>query len=179
MALTLLLGGARSGKSALAVRTAAGWAGGVTFVATAGAGDEEMAERIGRHKAERPPSWSCIEEPLDLAGALSRCGRGGAIIDCLTVWVANLLADRPAAAALAEAEHVAALAAGREGPTIAVSNEVGLGVHPATARGREFRDVLGRVNATWAEAAQEAVFLVAGRALDLRPLGSPGRPDGV
>jgi adenosyl cobinamide kinase/adenosyl cobinamide phosphate guanylyltransferase len=170
MALTLLLGGARSGKSALAVRIAGGWEREVTFVATASAGDEEMAERIERHKAERPPTWGCIEEPLDLAAALERCGHGGAIVDCLTIWVANLLADRPAAEAIAEAERVAARAANREGPTIAVSNEVGLGVHPTTRLGREFRDVLGRVNAIWAEVAQEALFLVAGRALDLRPL---------
>jgi adenosyl cobinamide kinase/adenosyl cobinamide phosphate guanylyltransferase len=170
MGLTLLLGGARSGKSVSAVRLARSWEMPVCFVATATAGDADMAARIAAHRAERPSAWSCVEEPLDLAAALHRCGERGAIVDCLTVWVANLLERRPAAEAIAEARRVAAEAAARAAPTVAVSNEVGLGVHPATRRGREFRDVLGRVNAIWAEAADEALFLVAGRALELRPL---------
>ena len=178
MPLTLLLGGARSGKSTLAVEIARRWPGAVTFVATAEAGDADMAERIARHRRERPPSWRCVEEPLDLGRALAAAGDGGAIVDCLTLWVANLLEQRSAEETLAEARRVAALAAGRDGSTVAVSNEVGLGVHPATARGREFRDVLGRVNAIWARVADEALFVVAGRALELRPLPLPVPSDG-
>lgn len=170
--LTLLLGGARSGKSRQAVRLAAGWPGAVTFLATATPVDADMEERIARHRAERPSGWECVEEPLDLCGALRRCDAGrGLVVDCLTVWTANLLAA--GIDAEAEAARAAALAAARSGPTVAVSNEVGLGVHPASAAGRRFRDVLGRVNAVWAEAAGEALFLVAGRALELRPL-DPG-----
>ncbi|HKB50777.1 MAG TPA: bifunctional adenosylcobinamide kinase/adenosylcobinamide-phosphate guanylyltransferase [Solirubrobacterales bacterium] len=171
MALTLLLGGARSGKSDLAVRIGRTWSQPVTFVATATAGDPDMAARIARHRAERPASWTCIEEPLDIAGALAECGDGGVIVDCLTVWVANLLDSGSPATTLAAAERVAAVARSREAPTLAVSNEVGLGVHPSSVRGREFRDVLGRVNAIWAAAAEEALFLVAGRALALDPVG--------
>lgn len=172
MALTLVLGGARSGKSSLAVRVARSWELPVAFVATATPGDADMATRIAHHRSERPRSWACVEEPLDLAGALGECGEAGAIVDCLTVWVANLLDTRSPAEAVAEAGRVAAVAAARSAPTIAVSNEVGLGVHPATAAGREFRDALGRVNALWAEAADEALFLVAGRALELRRVAS-------
>jgi adenosyl cobinamide kinase/adenosyl cobinamide phosphate guanylyltransferase len=174
MALTLLLGGARSGKSDLAVRIGRGWRQPVTFVATATPGDADMAARIERHRIERPASWGCIEEPIDLAAALAECEGNGAIVDCLTVWTANLLAGGSAAAALSEAERVAALAAAREAPTVAVSNEVGLGVHPATVAGREFRDLLGRVNAIWAEAAAEAYFLLAGRTLALDRIGPLG-----
>lgn len=172
MPLTLLLGGARSGKSALAVDIARGWPGAVTFIATAEAGDADMAARVARHREERPSSWGCLEEPLDLGRAIAVGGEDGVIVDCLTLWTANLLEERSTEETLAEAHRVAVLAAGREEPTVAVSNEVGLGVHPATARGREFRDVLGRVNAIWAEAADEALFVVAGRALELRPLPS-------
>ena len=176
MALTLLLGGARSGKSSLAVRLGRGWDIPVAFVATATSDDADMAARIAHHRSERPRSWTCVEEPLDLAGALGECGENGAIVDCLTVWVANLLDTRSPAEAVAEAGRVAAVAAARPAPTIAVSNEVGLGVHPATPAGREFRDALGRVNALWTEVADEALFLVAGRAVELRRV-APGDDD--
>jgi adenosyl cobinamide kinase/adenosyl cobinamide phosphate guanylyltransferase len=175
MALALLLGGARSGKSTLAVRMARSWPEEVTFVATAVPGDEQMAARIARHREERPPSWRCIEEPLDLSGALERCGERGAIVDCLTLWVANLMERETASAALAEAERVATVASERAAPTVVVSNEVGLGVHPSSARGREFRDLLGRVNLAWAAVAAEALLLVAGRAVELRPVPVGGR----
>jgi adenosyl cobinamide kinase/adenosyl cobinamide phosphate guanylyltransferase len=167
--LVLLLGGARSGKSALAVERARGWDGPVTLIATGEAGDEEMAERIRRHRAERPASWSTIEEPLDLGRALARVAEGeAAVIDCLSLWVANLLGRGDADAAVEEeARGVAARAAGRAALTIAVSNEVGLGLVPDTPLGRRYRDVLGRVNAAWAEVADEALFVVAGRALSL------------
>ena len=174
MPMTLLLGGARSGKSTLAVRIARGWDAPVAFVATAVAGDEDMAARIARHREERPASWTCVEEPLDLGGVLERSADAAVIVDCLTVWAANLLERRTAVEAIAEAERIAAIAAARERPTVVVSNEVGLGVHPATSSGREFRDVLGRVNTIWAAAADEARFLVAGRELELRPVRIDG-----
>ncbi len=174
MGMTLLLGGARSGKSRLAVRMARAWEPPVWFVATAMAGDEDMAARIARHREERPASWACIEEPLDLGDVLERSADAGVIVDCLTVWVANLLERGTAAETIAEAERVAEFAAARARPTVVVSNEVGLGVHPATRAGREFRDVLGRVNATWVALADDVRLLVAGRELALHPVRLPG-----
>ena len=169
MTLVLLLGGARSGKSALAVERGRAWDGPVTLIATGEAGDAEMAERIRRHQAERPAAWSTVEEPLDLAGALARLDReSAALIDCLSLWVANVLGrgDRDDVVE-DQARSVAEQAAARGGLTVAVSNEVGLGVVPATPLGRRYRDVLGRVNAIWAAAADEAHFVVAGRPLRL------------
>jgi adenosylcobinamide kinase/adenosylcobinamide-phosphate guanylyltransferase len=165
MSLTLLLGGARSGKSTLALRRAAASGRAVVFVATAEAGDAEMAERIARHREERDPAWETVEAPLDLAGALARpAGDACVVVDCLTLWVANRL-EEGEAEVVRLAGEAAAVAAAREGPTIAVSNEVGMGVVPATPVGRRYRDVLGRVNAIWADAAGEAALVVAGRPL--------------
>jgi adenosylcobinamide kinase/adenosylcobinamide-phosphate guanylyltransferase len=170
MPSTLLLGGARSGKSALAVEigTRAARAGqDVVFVATATALDDDMTERIARHRTERP-AWPTIEEPLDLAAALRSVAAGTlVIVDCLTLWVANLMLrgdDDDAIEALAS--HTAALAAAAT--TVTVSNEVGLGVHPGNDLGRRYRDLLGRVNRAWAAAADRTMFLVAGRAVALR-----------
>jgi adenosyl cobinamide kinase/adenosyl cobinamide phosphate guanylyltransferase len=165
MTLTLLIGGARAGKSSLALRRAAASGRPVVFIATADARDAEMAERIARHREERDPRWSTVEEPGDLAGALAAApAEACVIVDCLTLWVANLLVRDDAEIARTAAE-AAGLAAGREGPTIAVSNEVGMGVVPASAVGRRYRDVLGRVNAIWAERAEAAALVVAGRPL--------------
>jgi adenosyl cobinamide kinase/adenosyl cobinamide phosphate guanylyltransferase len=165
MALTLLLGGARSGKSALAVRMATEAGRPVVFVATGEAGDAEMAERIRLHRESRPADWTTVEEPLELRRALDDAGDALVVVDCLTLWVANALEDGWSAARI---EEHAAGAASRAGDTIAVSNEVGLGVVPPTPLGRTYRDVLGRVNAIWAAAADEALFVVAGRTLELR-----------
>ena len=165
--LTFLLGGARSGKSALAVSLAGD--GPVTFVATGTAGDDEMAERIERHRAERPPGWVTVEEPVALRDAVA-AAEGVVVVDCLSLWVATLFeAGWPDADVETEGAAVAQVAAGRR--TIAVSNEVGLGVVPATPLGRRYRDVLGRVNASWAAAAEDAYLVVAGRALRLEQLG--------
>ena len=166
MSLTFLLGGARSGKSALAVELAERAGGPVTFIATATAGDEEMAARIAAHRAERPDAWTTVEEPLRLRAALD-AAEGTVVVDCLSLWVANLL-EAGAADIEEQAVEAAAVAGARR--TIAVSNEVGLGVVPATPLGRLYRDVLGRVNAAWAEAAETTLLVVAGRAL---PLASP------
>jgi adenosyl cobinamide kinase/adenosyl cobinamide phosphate guanylyltransferase len=168
VSVTLLLGGARSGKSALAVELAGRSRAPVVFVATAEAGDEEMADRIARHRAERPGGWTTVEAPLELEAALrSAPSDACVVVDCLSLWVANMieLAADPEIESLAGTAALAA--ASRPGETIAVSNEVGLGVVPATPLGRRYRDVLGRVNARWAEAADRALLVVAGRMLDL------------
>jgi adenosylcobinamide kinase / adenosylcobinamide-phosphate guanylyltransferase len=156
--LVVFVGGARSGKSRLAVERAAAAGSPVVYVATGEAGDEEMAERIARHRAERPRGWLTVEEPLELAAALRDAPPDATVIvDCLSLWVANGGGDAAAVAA----------AAARNALTIAVTNEVGLGIVPANALARAYRDELGRVNAAWVAAAEEAYFVVAGRALPL------------
>ncbi len=169
MALTVLLGGARSGKSALAVRRADALGTPVVFVATAEALDDEMTARVQRHRAERPAGWSTIEAPVDLAAALRQVPADAcAVVDCLSLWVANLVQlGRDEDDLVGPAREAAELAAGRPGPTIAVSNEVGMGVVPEYELGRRYRDALGRVNAIWAEQAAEAHLVVAGRSLAL------------
>ena len=166
--LVLLLGGARSGKSALAVRWGRAHAGPVSFVATAEAGDDEMRERIARHRAERPDGWHTIEEPWEIAGALRSVDpRALVIVDCLTLWLANVL-DRSDATILAMAGDFTAAARSRHAPTVVVSNEVGWGVVPADPATRRYRDLLGEINTQVADAAARALLLVAGRALPLQ-----------
>ena len=165
MTLVVFVGGARSGKSTLALERADAQGAPVVFIATGEAGDEEMALRIERHRAERPAEWATVEEPSDLGGAIAAVPDGAtAIVDCLSLWAANELAgdgieDRAEAAARCAAE--------RSGLTIAVTNEVGLGIVPDNPLARQYRDVLGRVNATWVAAADEAYLVVAGRTLRL------------
>lgn len=173
MSLTVLLGGARAGKSALALELARDRGGPVVYVATAEAGDDEMSARIAQHRAERPDEWITVEEPVALRSALASVEpEACVVVDCLTLWVANLLARGDEV--LPEAEAVAELAAGRNGPTIVVSNEVGLGIVPASPAIREYRDMLGAVNAAFVRRAGDAAFVVAGRAIPLRPDWRPG-----
>jgi adenosyl cobinamide kinase/adenosyl cobinamide phosphate guanylyltransferase len=168
VSLVVLLGGARAGKSALAMELAREWDGQVAYIATAEAGDDEMAARIARHRDERPQEWRTIEEPVALRETLGAVDTDAyAIVDCLTLWVANLLERGDDV--LAEAEETADVAAAREAPTVVITNEVGLGVVPATPLGREYRDLLGAVNAAFVSRADEAVLVVAGRALPLVP----------
>jgi len=169
LSLIVLLGGARSGKSAFAVRLARAEGAPVTFLATGEAGDEEMAERIRLHRAERPEDWTTVEVPLELHSAIARVPEGDTlVIDCLSLWVANVL-ERDGEERL---EDAVVGAAARSGLTVAVSNEVGLGIVAVTPLGRRYRDELGRVNATWVDASQRAYLVVAGRALPLeRVLG--------
>ena len=170
MSLTFLLGGARSGKSSLAVELARAADVPVWVIATAEARDDEMRERILLHKRERPPGWETVEEPVELAHAFAEVPADVTLVlDCLSLWVANLL-ERGADDVEVERRNVVVVdtARARSGLTIVVSNEVGLGVVPDTALGRRYRDLLGRINATWAAAADEALFVVAGRALALR-----------
>jgi adenosyl cobinamide kinase/adenosyl cobinamide phosphate guanylyltransferase len=171
MTLVVLLGGARSGKSHLALELARESGAEVAFVATAEALDEEMAERIAAHRAERPSGWVTIEEPCALGRALASVGEGATcVVDCLSLWVSNVLlrGDEPDAVVSASRE-CAATAATRNGLTIAVTNEVGLGIVPTTLLGRAYRDVLGTVNRVWVERADRAAFVVAGRLLRLEP----------
>jgi adenosyl cobinamide kinase/adenosyl cobinamide phosphate guanylyltransferase len=182
MSLVLLLGGARSGKSRLAVRLAAAQGGQVVVIATGEARDEEMAERIRRHRSERPLEWATVEEPMDLEGALAGVPEEAcALVDCLTVWASNLLERGASDLEIEErAKNAAALAASRSAATVAVTNEVGSGVIPVSALARRYAELLGRVNGIWAEAADRAVLVVAGRVL---PLAGPeavleGAPDG-
>jgi adenosylcobinamide kinase / adenosylcobinamide-phosphate guanylyltransferase len=169
MPLTFLLGGARSGKSSLAVRLAAASGLPVTFVATGEPRDEEMAQRIRAHRDARPAAWITIEEPLELERAIQRVRNTDAVVlDCLSLWVSNALEAGLERRTIVERAHaVAAVLAGRSGPAFGVSNEVGLGIVPMHPLGRAYRDVLGSVNAAWAAAADPALFVVAGRALPL------------
>jgi adenosylcobinamide kinase / adenosylcobinamide-phosphate guanylyltransferase len=158
MTLVVYIGGARSGKSRLAVERARASDAPVVFVATGEPGDDEMAERIARHRAERPSDWQTVEEPLELARALRDAPAGATVlVDCLSLWVAN-------GGGGDDALHEAST---RDGLTIVVTNEVGLGIVPGNALARAYRDDLGRVNAAWAGAADEAYFIVAGRTLRL------------
>lgn len=178
--LTVILGGARSGKSSLAEELGRRSGGPVTFVATAPRieGDDDLLARIERHRADRPDGWTTIEEELDLAAAIDRAGDGFLIVDCLTVWVGNLQFRGHATAAILDASDRALdRVRRRTAETVVVSNEVGLGIVPADADTRQYRDVLGRVNREWAGAADHALFLVAGRALPLHRLDDVlGRP---
>ena len=168
MSLTFVTGGARSGKSAHALRLALAADAPVAMIATAEARDAEMRERIAAHRRERPASWRTVEEPLDLAGALRGLATGEyAVIDCLSLWVSNLLERESAVAIESLASEAAALAAAHDGGCVAVSSEVGMGIVPDNALARSYRDVLGRVNAIWAEAADDALLAISGRVLRL------------
>ncbi len=174
--LILVLGGARSGKSAYAQQLARKAdeerGGGVVYIATAEAGDEEMRERIERHRRARPPGWETVEAPRGVAAVVARVGEGRAavILDCLTLLVSNLLlaegedADREEATrrVLREVEELIEAARAVEADVIVVSNEVGMGVVPPTPLGRLFQDIAGQANQLLAQAADEVYFLLAG-----------------
>lgn len=168
LASTLVLGGARSGKSAFAERLVRRSGLARIYLATAEAGDAEMAERINRHVEGRGPGWATVEESLDLVGALTRAAAPdrAVLVDCLTLWLSNLmLADRdPTAEIAALAQALPAL----PGPAVLVSNEIGLGLVPDTALGRRFRDAHGRMNQALAAAAPRVVFVAAGLPLWLK-----------
>ena len=181
--LTLILGGARSGKSRHAQELAEREANGhpVVFVATAQAGDNEMTIRIARHKADRPAYWRTIEEPLDVAAVLYQEQDAPiVVIDCLTFFVTNHLLRAGDAAhcdaevwdeAGTEAAVSALLRAAQEVPAhvLLVTNEVGMGMVPGPALGRLWRDVAGRANQQAAAAADEVILLVAGLPLRVKP----------
>ena len=167
MPFVFLLGGARSGKSAMAKRLAIESGAPVTFIATAEPIDDEMAARILRHRDERPPEWRTIEAPLDLPSAIRSAPHGDfLVVDCLTLWVSNLLeAGSDTDQIRSAADEVAHELVGRD--CVVVTNEVGLGIVPVNQLARAYRDVLGAVNSTFAGSAERAVLMVAGRALAL------------
>jgi adenosyl cobinamide kinase/adenosyl cobinamide phosphate guanylyltransferase len=168
--LTVLLGGARSGKSALAVEIANRAGNEVTYVATSPtiAGDHDLAERIAHHRAERPTTWITIEEELDIAAALARVATPVVIVDCLTVWTGNMFHHGRDESAILDASDAAiAAVTDRDLVAVVISNEVGLGIVPDNELARDYRDALGRVNQRWVAAADHALLMVAGRALPL------------
>jgi adenosyl cobinamide kinase/adenosyl cobinamide phosphate guanylyltransferase len=165
MPLTLLLGGVRSGKSRLAADLARAWEKPVVVIATAEPRDEEMAGRIRRHQAQRPPDWQTVEEPVELSDALARAPHDACVVvDCLTLWVSNLMELGLSDEGIRErAEQAASRAAARPQPSVVVSNEVGSGIVPGGPLARRFTDVLGVVNAAWADRADRVFLVVAGR----------------
>jgi adenosylcobinamide kinase/adenosylcobinamide-phosphate guanylyltransferase len=179
MPSVFVLGGARSGKSRYAVAAHPAYAR-VVFIATAQPGDGDMAARIARHRAERPGHWVTVEEAFDVAARVAEIrGADAVIIDCVTVWIANrLLRGDSDEAIYAAVEALTALLPRVAFDVTIVSNEVGEGVHPETAMGLRFRDVLGLVNQRFAAACDRAVLMVAGLPLTLKT-AAPTRDEPV
>lgn len=170
--LTLILGGARSGKSSHALWLAKESRKPVTFIATAQAFDEEMSARIQKHKAERPVNWQTLELPLNIVPGVSQIKSDGVILDCITLWITNLMmqfvkddfVDEVPFTQTAQAETEALLTSLRntEREWLIVSNEVGLGLVPPYQMGRVYRDALGWVNQRLAQEADAVILMVAG-----------------
>jgi adenosylcobinamide kinase / adenosylcobinamide-phosphate guanylyltransferase len=161
MSIILITGGARSGKSVRAEARTRAFAGRPVYIATAQAHDGEMRERIARHRARRGDEWLERETPLELVAALAETDGGGArLVDCLTLWLSNLmLAERDWAD---ETTRLADTLAAQKAPVVLVTNEVGLGIVPDNALARAFRDAAGLMNQTIARVASEVEFVVAG-----------------
>jgi adenosylcobinamide kinase / adenosylcobinamide-phosphate guanylyltransferase len=186
--LVLILGGARSGKSTFAERLALNSGRSVAFIATATASDEDMRNRISRHQAARPAHWSTIEEPLQLSNAVRKASAVAdvLILDCITVWLSNWLFAQDDnelmdAATISSHHYDAVLdviddllqvvaALGSHKTLIVVTNEVGLGIVPAYALGRVYRDLLGLVNQRIAATAPRVYLMVAGLGVDIKRL---------
>jgi adenosylcobinamide kinase / adenosylcobinamide-phosphate guanylyltransferase len=167
--LTLVLGGARSGKSRYAESLVMALPSPWLYVATAEARDSEMAERVAVHQGRRGPNWTTVETPRDIAGALAANANTPALVDCLTLWLSNvLLAD---ADVDAEIEHLDGALAHAAAPIVLVANEVGSGIVPNNALGRRFRDLQGLLNQRIAARADRVFLVVAGLPLTLK--GSP------
>ena len=165
--LTLVLGGARSGKSVMAERLVTAEPGPWTYIATAGqCDDREMDQRIADHQKRRGPGWVTLEAPIDLAHALIETARHPVLVDCLTLWLSNLMLgghDVPAATQAATAALVTRIT-----PCILVANEVGLGIVPDNALARAFRDEAGRLNSHMASVCDRVLFVAAGLPLTLK-----------
>jgi len=177
--VTFVLGGCRSGKSRYALEAAQGLAADRRiFIATAVAFDDEMRERVARHRAERGRKWTTIEAPLELPetiAAQSRRPDNVILVDCLTFWVNNLLMEspEPAAAQIKVAQLVAAVA-GARCPVFLVSNEVGAGIVPENRLARSFRDLVGSMNQAVAACAAQVVWVVAGIPVTVKNEAAPG-----
>ena len=168
--ITLIIGGARSGKSAYALSEANLHPGRKVFIATAQAFDSEMKTRIARHKAERGPEWDTFEEPVKIGEAFlaSAGGNYGAIvIDCLTLWVSNLLLGEEAVEEKFRSLETALLSRGDSAVYI-VSNEVGMGIVPEYPLSRTYRDLLGNLNRLLAGVASRVVYMVAGIPVEIK-----------
>ena len=164
--VSLVLGGARSGKSRFAEDLLAAYAGRRIYLATAEPGDEEMRARIVEHRQRRGQGWRTVEARLDIPSVIAAAGEDAVLLDCLTLWLANLMADgrdiTEASSALGEAlAHVRA-------PVVLVSNEVGLGIVPDNPLARAFRDHAGCLNQTMAALADRVFFLAAGLPMTLK-----------
>lgn len=176
--LILILGGARSGKSAFAEKLARRGRR-VLFLATAEARDQDMKRRIAAHRQRRPAGWDTLEEPLDLVAALRPVldRYDTILLDCLTLWVSNLLLERQDHAVTESriqdsARELMNLIEESHASWILVSNEVGQGIVPSSALGRVYRDALGRVNQVAASRADRVYLMTAGLALELKSLGA-------
>lgn len=166
---SFIVGGARSGKSAFSMELAAAMPGPKVYIATAGALDQEMEERIKRHKEARGEGWETIEELTGIAGRIGSIKSGTAVIDCLTLWVTNLMAEGLSDDAIIErAKELFSACAKSPSNVIAVSNEVGLGIVPDNALARRFRDIAGLVNQEAAKAASEVWFVASGIPLRMK-----------
>jgi adenosylcobinamide kinase/adenosylcobinamide-phosphate guanylyltransferase len=168
--VVFVTGGTRSGKSSFALESASSIAGRKVFVATAQAFDTEMEERIKKHREERGSEWDTLEESLDLASAVRRASQTHdvAVIDCLTLWVSNLMGAGVAVESAQDA-FIEGLRALREGMHIfIVSNEVGMGIVPENAMARQFRDLAGRLNQKVAKVASSVFLVVAGVPLKIK-----------
>ena len=166
--ITLVLGGARSGKSRYAETLIEAAASAGTYCATAEPGDAEMAERIAAHRARRAAFWRTVEAPLALAETIVAEARAGRplLVDCLTLWLSNLMGAGRIVAH--EAETLCAALRAARGPVLLVANEVGMGLVPQTPLGRDFRDAAGRLNQEIAAFADRVVFVAAGLPLMLK-----------
>ncbi len=173
MFTSLYLGGARSGKSRLAQARAEAYGGPVTLIATAQALDEEMAARISRHKTERPGHWHLVESPLELGAALLACQHSSErpliLVDCLTLWLSNLLCLEDDGRFELERTNFLQAVTKLSTPLLLVSNEVGLGLVAPTALGRRFVDEAGRLHQDLATLCDEVIWVAAGLPLWLKP----------
>jgi adenosyl cobinamide kinase/adenosyl cobinamide phosphate guanylyltransferase len=169
--MTLIIGGARSGKSALALEIARKWGGPVTFVATAEARDDEMADRIERHRDERDGAWTTLEEPIEITEALSTVPADHLVIlDCLTLWASNVM-DRNIEDGEARARAISAALARRPAPALVITNEVGSGIVPDNEAARVYRDLLGSINAIFAADSRDVLLVSAGRVVSMKKTG--------
>ena len=177
MSSLLILGGARSGKSRHAMAAQPSRSP-VTFIATARAADADMAARIARHRAERPSHWTTVEESLDVPARVAAAHRRGPIVvDCVTVWIANLMERGDTdQAVLGAVDELTGLLPRSLSDVTLVTNEVGEGVHPPTEAGLRFRDLLGIVNQRLAAACDHVVLMVAGLPLTLKTPSAHGTP---
>jgi adenosyl cobinamide kinase/adenosyl cobinamide phosphate guanylyltransferase len=169
MGLSVLLGGARSGKSELSARLASASGQPVVVIVTGEGRDEEMAKRIRRHRASRPSSWVTVEAPRAVIGPVRALApEAFVVLDCLTLWVSNEIEAGLGDDEIVDgAREIATTLAEREAPSVVVTNEVGLGIVPMNELTRRYRDTLGRVNTAFVSEAERAFFVVAGRALPL------------